>query len=93
MTVEATAIASPAQETRSSRIYMVETMRYLAILPPSPTSKEPRHRDVEPTADLAIGDELFLDELAFRVIELIPPPKDNPGAYVGTVVCTPAELC
>ena len=58
---------------------MVETMRYLAILPPSPTSKEPRHRDVETTADLAIGDELFPDELAFRVIELIPPPKDTPA--------------
>jgi hypothetical protein len=69
---------------------MVETMRYLAILPPSPTSKEARHRDVETTADLAIGDELFLDELAFRVIELIPA-KDNPAGYAGTIICTPEE--
>jgi hypothetical protein len=70
---------------------MVETMRYLAILPPSPVSKEPRHRAVEATADLAIGDEVFLDELAFCVVELIPPSADDSVGYAGTIVCMPSE--
>jgi hypothetical protein len=66
-------------------------VRYLAIVLPNPASKEPRHRDLETTADLAIGHELFLDEQALRVAEVIPPPTDDPGGYAGTIVCTPTS--
>jgi hypothetical protein len=60
-------------------------VRYLVVIPFLNGSGEAAFHDVE-ADQVAIGDQLLLDELAVRVQDVVHIPAEE--GYVGTVVCT-----
>jgi hypothetical protein len=63
-------------------------VRYLIVLPPDRLSVDPRFHDVE-CGEVAVGDELLVDELLVRVHSVVDVPADD--GYDGTLVCEAAR--
>ena len=62
-------------------------MRYLVVVPPGRARAQASFHEIDSERELAVGDELLVDELMLRIRAAIDVPADD--GYDATLVCAP----